>query len=62
MRTFRPVPPSTAWLLVGLIALALLLTDALLPQWLSGGIFAVALSAYLWSGTRRTRTDTADDA
>lgn len=61
MSNFRRVPPSTTWLLVALIALALLITDTLLPQWLSGGIFAVAIVAYLWSGTRRSRTDVADD-
>lgn len=62
MSSFRQVQPSTAWLLVGVIALAQLISNTLLPQWLSGGIFALALLAYLRSGTRRTREDSAADA
>lgn len=62
MSGFRQAPPSTLWLIVGLIALALLITNTLLPQWLSGGIFALALLAYLRSGTRRARRHSGGDA
>ncbi|SDR95889.1 hypothetical protein [Agrococcus carbonis] len=53
MSAARPGPPSTAWLVVGLVALALLLTGALLPRWISAVLLAVAVVMYLRSGDRR---------
>jgi uncharacterized membrane protein YbaN (DUF454 family) len=50
---FRPSPPSTTWLVLGLVALALLLTGALLPRWISAALLAVAVVVYLRSGARR---------
>lgn len=53
MSTPRGNAPSTAWLVLGIVALALLVTGTVLPRLLSAAVFALAVVMYLRSGTQR---------
>ncbi|WP_413318106.1 hypothetical protein AA0Z99_13200 [Agrococcus sp. 1P02AA] len=61
MSGFRPRPASTAWMLIGLVALVLLLTGTILPRLLSAIVFAIAVVAYLRSGTGREGAERGGD-